>query len=968
MADIEVILGADNGHSPADKLAQMYPKINRNFAELNAELAQEEADRAEADEAHAESETAHPAENITYEGEVDGADNVKAAIDTLKTVVDAAIVEGDSSPQASAASVSISGTTYPTLKGRLDAEYTEVTAQLAELAQYMADGDVALATDISALEEGKAEKTEVNALATDKADKTALDATNATVATKAPQSALDAETAARLAEVAVERGRINTLIAPPPGVDNAETADIRTAADGTAYASAGDAVRAQVNGMASQIKHNRFVIFESATNLITIDTTAKTVTNLAFSLLLSDGLSTNATAGTTSYTIDFYNVSTAKCRSIFYGFVSKTLYVANEPAAPKDILICIFSDTVVYAEDEVRAHVVFNGSVLPANVKTNDLGLLKDGITIFDAASDLFTINTTAKTITNKAFTFFDSIGNGRSIAAGSLSYTIDFYTGNRARSLFARSNSTLYIANQIESARDFYLFSFSDTVVYGQDEVKQHVVLNGANVLPTYVKTTDYNILKDGITFFDSAVDLITIDTAAKTVTNKQFTYFDSMGRGRTIFASTVSYTIGFYVGNRARSVYLTAPVSTSPTMYVASQMASPDDFFVCSFSDTTVYAQDEIARHIVLNSKPQVIPKILYRFHDAFMQWAGGAKFPIVVLGDSTVDGYRTTGYSANVIGTDHTSPYLFTQALETKLRAELGNSTLRVYNAGFSGKTAAWAVTNFEAVILSNTNYADAKICVIGMGINDGPSTVSGYAAFMSSVETLIGLCYKNGIQPVMLTTQAGMENYTRYSNRTISYADRAKFELAEKYGLEVIDMNKFTQRFNIYSALPATQICADMIHYNDAGHAYEAGVFFAHIVPRTIWVDGPDTIGFNRQGNKSSLQYSDYLADADKDVTNLTTPINGFKQHAVKRTGTSDVVMMDVWIFNNSKAPLSLVAHCESVYSQYVLVDGVSTTISSTAQTIGELDIGLHHIVVMSGTNADINWLGFKLTTA
>lgn len=40
MADIEVIKGAATGDSPADKLSQAYPKINRNFERLNTEAAE----------------------------------------------------------------------------------------------------------------------------------------------------------------------------------------------------------------------------------------------------------------------------------------------------------------------------------------------------------------------------------------------------------------------------------------------------------------------------------------------------------------------------------------------------------------------------------------------------------------------------------------------------------------------------------------------------------------------------------------------------------------------------------------------------------------------------------------------------------------------------------------------------------------------------------------------------------------
>jgi len=54
-------------------------------------------------------------------------------------------------------------------------------------------------------------------------------------------------------EVDVERKRIDLLIAPPAGIDNAETSDIRVGADGILYDSAGDAVRKQVGKILNKI-------------------------------------------------------------------------------------------------------------------------------------------------------------------------------------------------------------------------------------------------------------------------------------------------------------------------------------------------------------------------------------------------------------------------------------------------------------------------------------------------------------------------------------------------------------------------------------------------------------------------------------------------------------------------------------------------------------------------------------------
>lgn len=81
-----------------------------------------------------------------------------------KEQLDTIVLNGDSSVEAAQARVSSEGTTYTTLKQRLDEEYGKVTSDLAQREQ-----------EISSLETNKADKTEVTSLVNDKADKTYVD-------------------------------------------------------------------------------------------------------------------------------------------------------------------------------------------------------------------------------------------------------------------------------------------------------------------------------------------------------------------------------------------------------------------------------------------------------------------------------------------------------------------------------------------------------------------------------------------------------------------------------------------------------------------------------------------------------------------------------------------------------------------------------------------------------------------------
>lgn len=354
------------------------------------------------------------------------------------------------------------------------------------------------------------------------------------------------------------------------------------------------------------------------------------------------------------------------------------------------------------------------------------------------------------------------------------------------------------------------------------------------------------------------------------------------------------------------------------------------------------------------------------LYNLHDAFLKWMDGEKFPIAFAGDSTTDGYRTTNYIANELGTDHTSGYLYTDVLQAKLREETGNSILRIYNAGFSGKTVSWMLQNFDAEFGELSAYADAKMVGISFGINDKPKTETAYTSFKANLTALCDKCLSYGMQPFLLTSQAGAENSStlnRYESVIISYANRAKFEVAEEMGLEIIDVSKITGNFLNYSNHPIQSILYDYCHFGDYGHAFEGGMFFREFVPRTITVNGNGKIGFETQGIKSSLEWGD---TATKQVTMLDTPYNGFKTKAnvSGRSSSDDIVVMDAWIFVDGKSPLTLTGYCETSDTIHAIVDSTDISFTSTEQDLGTLDIGLHHVVIMSGNSTNISFYGLK----
>ncbi|OKP91840.1 hypothetical protein A3844_01630 [Paenibacillus helianthi] len=122
---------------------------NDNYADIQTDLTDHEGriTGAQSDiTTHKASTAAHPAEHVTYDGAVVGATNIKEGLDGLKDTLDNVIVDGGDGTQAAAAAVSVSGTTYDTLKDRVDTEYLQTAAQLAVTAEQISDNSAQIVT------------------------------------------------------------------------------------------------------------------------------------------------------------------------------------------------------------------------------------------------------------------------------------------------------------------------------------------------------------------------------------------------------------------------------------------------------------------------------------------------------------------------------------------------------------------------------------------------------------------------------------------------------------------------------------------------------------------------------------------------------------------------------------------------------------------------------------------------------
>lgn len=358
----------------------------------------------------------------------------------------------------------------------------------------------------------------------------------------------------------------------------------------------------------------------------------------------------------------------------------------------------------------------------------------------------------------------------------------------------------------------------------------------------------------------------------------------------------------------------------------------------------------------------------KILQRkfnVREIFHAWESGEKFPIAFVDDSHTDGAGTTGNIPNELGTDNQSPNAYPKILENRMKKLSGNNALRIYNAGFSGKTAAWMNTNFEAAFGAGTPYADTKMAFIGFGTNDRLNKENPkeyYDAFKSEMEALINKFISKGIQPVMMTEQPTVspsvsEEYSsthplRSAGYINSVSNAVKYDLADSYGLELIDLTDMLRKVISGVSTPLTQIynANDGLHFGDAGHKLVRDVFTATLYPYTLTVKNSEVIDFTSQHihkgvpeNKVNMSgvyglikgYCDYLVTADELLLKQSIFINDNKKYVIRcyKYGAESSVKLKV-DGNTLVTP--------------------NSTLDSRVDVI-ELEPGYHELEVQSGTS-------------
>jgi lysophospholipase L1-like esterase len=320
------------------------------------------------------------------------------------------------------------------------------------------------------------------------------------------------------------------------------------------------------------------------------------------------------------------------------------------------------------------------------------------------------------------------------------------------------------------------------------------------------------------------------------------------------------------------------------------------------------------------------------------------------IVTLGDSTTDGYRTSGYSGNTLEDLTSKPKTYTEILNGIINDQKGYSfNHKFYNRGFSGKTIAWLKDNLDAVLAPITEKIDYAF--ISMGINDSVYEKDNIQTFKDNHINIINRLVAKGIKPILMSTQAQFENYKRFGSKINSIADNIKKDLANELGIPFIDYNAGTRNILNNSEYSVKALIPDMCHFGDLGHQKSAEFLASQLIHRVEEVVVGDKIGYQNNRVVSDLNYSDYLSDVEKEVKFLPSKVDGFDLEG--HFNGAQKTMFEVLVYVN-----------KPVVVKYF---GENVSVSSNGANLDDgarLDVGLYKISVKNTPNQPSSFRGLK----
>lgn len=360
-------------------------------------------------------------------------------------------------------------------------------------------------------------------------------------------------------------------------------------------------------------------------------------------------------------------------------------------------------------------------------------------------------------------------------------------------------------------------------------------------------------------------------------------------------------------------------------------------------------------------------------------FARMKSGDAVKIGFLGDSTTDGVGTTGFNRATNGhegsqwdniyndgpgtigsTDYINQEAYPYKLEQLLKAETGNTSLRVYNMGWTGKTYQWAYNN-RADIFGGA-YSDVEVVGLMFGINDtaqyGSVLKTVISTYKSYLTGLIEYIHSLGKGAFIVNPQCAIkgeaDGYPTSNQETALMFRKINREIATKYGIALLELTDFDVNLVVNSSLPCGDIMNDRLHFTSLGHTFEAGFMFAQIVSRVACCSKQTIISYNNFNWLDDAGINVVLSTAAADI------YEGFKTCMSSDASGNDVSLMDVYILNDSDSDKEIFGYVKNLDTQHCIVTDTllgssDVSFASVKQKLADLKVGeFKHFVIKSGT--------------
>lgn len=320
------------------------------------------------------------------------------------------------------------------------------------------------------------------------------------------------------------------------------------------------------------------------------------------------------------------------------------------------------------------------------------------------------------------------------------------------------------------------------------------------------------------------------------------------------------------------------------------------------------------------------------------------------IVTLGDSTTDGFRTTGYSGNILERLSDKPKSYTEILNNIINSQKGYSfNHKFYNRGFSGKTINWLRQNLDAVLSPISEKIDYVF--IAMGINDMVYNENTLKSFKEDHIEIANSLILKGIKPVFMSTQAEFENHKRFGSKINAIADNVKKDLAAELGIPFIDYNEGTRNILNNSEYKIKELIPDMCHFGDFGHQKGAEFLASQLIHQTAVISESRKVGYQNNKVVSDLNYSDYLTD-DQDEVKFIERTDGFDlEGQLNSAQTKKMFEVSVYIERPS----------------IIRFFGDNVIVTSNGQSLSDgtvLDVGFYRITAKNRSGIASKFRGLK----